>query len=184
MKATRIPLPNFQVPALVERDLIYLDSRQFAGRWIALCFLPYVGLVEAAFLDHKAEAFGQVGAALLIVCSGARPLQRLWSDRTVKPRTPLLADPLGRLHRSFGVPVNRMPARCQTFLIDPAGVVRFPLIHDFTERGLSVLHEVVVLSQAQDTGGLAARTCTLDSRKLTIDTESHVVLLQRSKSRI
>lgn len=144
------PSPRFRAPALVEGQLAYLTSKQFTGRWTALCFLPYVGLVEPNFLDHQADRFRQIDTALLVVSSGARPLHRLWIDRPAKPRAPLLADPLGRLHRSFGVTVAQMPVRCQTFLIDRAGLLRFHLVHDFTDRGLCALQEILQMSQTQD----------------------------------
>ena len=40
-----------------------------------------------------------------------------------------------------------------TFLIDRDALLRFHLIHDFTDRGLDALHEIVTLSQAQSSGG-------------------------------
>lgn len=141
----------FRTPALIDRQLTYLSSTQFAGRWTALCFLPYVGIVEPDFLDHQADHLGQIDTTLLIVSSGTRPLHRVWLDQPTTARTPLLYDPLGRLHRSFGVAPAQIPVRCQTFLIDRAGLLRFHLVHDFTDRGLDALHEIVTLSQTRDT---------------------------------
>lgn len=165
MKRIGAPSPSFRAPALVEGRLTYLGSTQFAGRWTAICFLPYVGIVEPDFLDHQADRLDRIDTTLLIVSSGTRPLHRLWLDRPTKPRTPLLYDPLGRLHRSFGVAVAQIPVRCQTFLIDRTGLLRFHLVHDFTERGLDALHEIVMLSQAQDAGRLAARDTIADARE-------------------
>lgn len=165
MKRIGAPSPSFRAPALVEDRLTYLGSTQFAGRWTAICFLPYVGIVEPDFLDHQADRLDRIDTTLLIVSSGTRPLHRLWLDRPTKPRTPLLYDPLGRLHRSFGVAVAQIPVRCQTFLIDRTGLLRFHLVHDFTERGLDALHEIVMLSQAQDAGRVAARDTIADARE-------------------
>lgn len=176
MKQTGTLSLNFRVPALAEKELIYLDSKQFAGRWVALSFLPNLGLMESAFLDHQAEIFGQIDTALLMVSSGARPLHR-WLNCPMKPRVPLLADPLGRLHRSFGVTVAHLPARCHTFLIDRAGILRFHLIHDFTDRGLSALHEIVTLSQAQETGRVTARDTIADTREEVLKSSPHLVWL-------
>ncbi|MBI4002943.1 MAG: hypothetical protein HY348_14330 [Nitrospira defluvii] len=159
------PSPGFRVPALVAGTLIYLDSTQFIGRWTALCFLPYVGIVEPDFLHHQTDRLDRIDTTLLIVSSGTRPLHRIWIDRPTKPRTPLLYDPLSRLHRSFGVAPAQIPVRCQTFLIDRAGVLRFHLVHDFTDRGLGALHEIVTLSQSQDTGGVAATDTIAGARE-------------------
>lgn len=143
------PTLHFRAPALIEGRLTYLGSKQFAGRWTALCFLPYVGIVEPGFIDRQADGLGGLETTLLIVSSGARPLHRVWMDRPTRPRTPLLYDPLNRLHRTFGVDPLRTPVRCQTFVIDRAGVLHFHLIHDFTDRGLCAVQEIVLLSQAR-----------------------------------
>ena len=165
MKRIGAPSPSFRTPALVDGQLTYLGSTQFAGRWTALCFLPYVGIVEPDFLDHQADRLDQLDTTLLIVCSGTRPLHRMWLDRSTTACTPLLYDPLCRLHRSFGVPPAQIPVRCQTFLIDRAGILHFHLVHDFTDRGLSALHEIVTLSQSQNIGGAAARNAIADARE-------------------
>jgi alkyl hydroperoxide reductase subunit AhpC len=159
------PSPSFRAPALVAGTLTYLGSTQFIGHWTALCFLPYVGIVEPDFLDHQADHLDRIDTTLLIVSSGTRPLHRLWLDRPATARTPLLYDPLCRLHRSFGVPPAQIPVRCQTFLIDRAGILRFHLVHDFTKRGLGALHEIVTLSQSQDTDGVAARDTIANARE-------------------
>ena len=72
---------------------------------------------------------------------------------------------MSRLHRAFGVASAQTQVRCQTFLIDRAGLLRFHLIHDFTDRGLSALQEIVTLSQSQDTGGVAATDTIVDARE-------------------
>jgi peroxiredoxin (alkyl hydroperoxide reductase subunit C) len=159
------PAPSFRAPALVAGQLTCLGSTQFTGRWTALCFLPYVGIVEPDFLDHQADNLDRIDTTLLIVSSGTRSLHRMWLDRLTTPRTPLLYDPLSRLHRSFGVAVTQIPVRCQTFLIDRAGLLRFHLIHDFTDRSLSTLQEIVTLSQSQDRGGVAATDTIADARE-------------------
>ncbi|MGQ0810263.1 MAG: hypothetical protein ACT4OO_03445 [Nitrospiraceae bacterium] len=153
MKRIGSSLLSFRAPALVAGTVTYLGSTQFSGRWMALCFLPYAGIVEPDFVDRQADHLDLIDTTLLIVSSGIRPLHRVWIERPTRPRTPLLYDPLGRLHRTFGVAPARLPVRCQTFLVDRASVLRFHLVHDFTERGMSALHEIVQLSQAQDTAG-------------------------------
>lgn len=155
---TRIgnPLPGFRAPALIDGRLAYLDSTQYAGRWMALCFLPYVGIVKPDFIDRQATDLDRLDTTLLIVSSGTRPLHRVWLDRQQPPRTPLLYDPLSRLHRTFGVAPARIPVRCQTFLIDGAGILRFHLIHDFTERGLAALEEMLAMYQAEQGVGFSS----------------------------
>ncbi len=174
--------PGFRVPALVEGQFTYLDSKRYVGRWQALCFLPYPSLLDPACLDGQATLFEQLDTTLLIVNSGTRPLPLLWINCPVKPRTPVLADPLGRLHRFYGVTVAQMPARCHTFLVDRAGTLRLHLIHDFTDHGLSAVQEMVTLSQAQDTGSVAARNTIADRREETPNAASHLVSLRPSST--
>jgi alkyl hydroperoxide reductase subunit AhpC len=141
---------------LIEGRLVLLDSTQFAGRMVALCFLPYVSIVDPDFLDRQADDLDGIGTTLLIVSSGTRPLHRVWMDRQAKPCTPLLYDPLRRLHRAFGVPPVRMPVRCQTFLIDCWGFLRFHVIHDFTDRGLTLLQETLTRIRERISGHTTA----------------------------
>jgi alkyl hydroperoxide reductase subunit AhpC len=157
------PAPSFRAPALVAGTLTYLGSTQFIGRWTALCFLPYVGIVEPDFLDHQADNLDRIDTTLLIVSSGTRPLHRIWLDRPTAPHTPLLYDPLSRLHRSFGVVPAQIPVRCQTFLIDRAGLLRFHLVHDFTDRGLAALQEILTMSQSQDSEKVTATRSEQDA---------------------
>lgn len=138
---------NFQGPALVEGELTYLHAARYADRVVALCFLPYIGLVSAEMIDRQAERFQGIEAALVIVASGARPLHRVWIGHREKPLAPVLADPCGRLHRLFGVAVADPARRCHTFVIDRTGVLRLRVSHDFMEHDLTVLRELIHASQ-------------------------------------
>lgn len=142
--------PRFRVPALANGHLSdYFDSVLFRGRWVALSFLPYVGVIDITFFNRQAETFKQIDTVLLIVNSGSRPLHRLWIGCAEKPRIALLADPLGRLHRSFGITAIPPHAKCRTFLIDSEGILRLHVSHDFNEAGLSALREVIASSRTR-----------------------------------
>ena len=138
---------NFHAPALVGRQLTYLHGQQFAGRYVALCFLPYAGVLSAEIIDGHSEQFDRVDATLLIVGSGPGPLHRLWTDQSEKPWTPVLVDPCGRLHRSFGVAVTEFPGRCHTFVIDRVGILRLRVSHDFVNGDMEALRKIVGLTQ-------------------------------------
>lgn len=148
MKRNGMYVLNFQSPALVGGRLTYLHGEQFAGRVVALCFLPYAGILSADAIDRHAARFQQIGATLLIVSSGARPLHRLWIDQSEKPWTPVLADPCGRLQRSFSVAVTHFAPRCHTFVIDRGGILRLRMSHDFVDGDLDTLCKIVGLSQS------------------------------------
>ena len=71
---------DFQSSALVGRQLTYLRATQFAGQLMALCFLPYAGVVACETFDHQAERFQRIDATMLIVSSSALPFHRKWAE--------------------------------------------------------------------------------------------------------
>ncbi|MEW6542599.1 MAG: redoxin domain-containing protein [Nitrospirota bacterium] len=150
--------PRFRVPALIQGAMTYIDSALFQGRWVALCFPPSLGLIESVFLDRQSEAFSKADATLLATIPDTPTLLSSWCSQFGKLRVPLLADPLGRLRRSYGMARTSRAARCQTFLIDPAGLFRFHLVHDLNGRGMAAILEIVGASQRPDT------RCSVGSR--------------------
>jgi alkyl hydroperoxide reductase subunit AhpC len=148
MKRNGMYALDFHGPALVDGDVTYLHGRRYEAKIVALCFLPDVSRVSTKVIDRQAQRFEDIGVALLFVASGARPLHRMWIGRQNKPCTPVLADPCGRLHRSFGVDSASPSRRCHTFVIDGSGVLRLCVSHDFTERDLTLLLELIVSSQS------------------------------------
>jgi len=147
MKRNGMYALDFHSPALVGGDLTYLCGTRYVNRVVALCFLPYFGLLSTEEIDRHATRFDEVGATLLIVSSGVRPLHRLWVGQPGKPSTPVLSDLCGRLHRSFGVAAAaERSARCHTFMIDRKGILRLRVAHDFVDRDMEMLRKIVGLT--------------------------------------
>jgi len=137
------PSPPFRLPALVEGTLTYLDSARFKGRCVALCFLPPLGLLESAVLERYSPIFDQQKADLLGIVPENAFFSGTW-HRWIWPNgLILLSDPLGRLSRSFGVSHRPAPSRCQSFVIDPEGILRYHLVHDLNGRGMRALLEIL-----------------------------------------
>src|SRR5574341_1865159 len=107
----------FRLPGLVHGSLTYIDSRQFRGEWIVLCFLPRVGFLEALILDGHAPAFAREATLPLAVGFDPRAFAGSCSGSMAKLRVPILADPLRRLHRAYGIGGKSAPGRCRSFLI-------------------------------------------------------------------
>jgi len=145
MKQNGMQVLNFHVPALVERELIYLRGTRFLGQLVALCFLPYAGLIAADEIDYQARQFEKIGGTLVLVGSGACPLHRLWIDEAESPRAAVLADPCGQLHRLFGVAVSDRSPRCHTLVIDREGTLRLRVTHDFVDGDLETLRGIMAL---------------------------------------
>ena len=61
----------------------------------------------------------------------------------------VLADPCGRLHRSFGVIVAEPSLHCHTYIIDREGILRLYVSHDFLNHDLDILRKIVEVDRVQ-----------------------------------
>lgn len=139
--------PSFRLPAWVNGDLTYADSDDFAGRWLALSFVPSLGLLEVLFLDRQRPRLSQLGTTWLIVPPHAWTFDHLPSGTLEAIRLCIGTDPLSRLHHAYGLPRVMAPGRCQSWLVDPDGIVRFQIVHDLNGRGLNALLELLEACQ-------------------------------------
>lgn len=147
MKRNGMYALDFHGPALVGGALTYLRGMRYVNSIVALCFLPYAGLLSPGEIDRQAARFEEIGATLLIVSS--RPLHRLWIGQPGKPNTPVMADLCGQLHRAFGVAATERSARCHTFMIDRKGVLQLRVTHDFVDGDLETLRKIVGLTDVR-----------------------------------
>ncbi len=123
-------VPRIGLMALVGGRLTYLDPTALPERWLALCFLSSPTASNMTYLNAQAEAFSRDGAALLVVLTDISLLRFAQHEGIQAFTVPLLTDPLNRMHRSFGVPVNAPSSTAVTFLIDPLRVLRSQIAHD------------------------------------------------------
>jgi alkyl hydroperoxide reductase subunit AhpC len=145
----------FNIPAVINGDLLYLHPQQLKGRWVALCFVPRLGLIEATVLDHQGKILEEAGGLLLVVPVGTKSLHAFQPAYVDHAHFVILGDPLGRLQRLYGGPIVLPPTRCQTFLIDPNGFFRLYLAHSVNDWGRGVLTEVLRTYQWQEAAALA-----------------------------
>ncbi len=137
-------VPFCRIPALVEGGLQYVELGQFRPRWVLLCFLPRLTQVEATIL-HRQAAFGFLAeseVSLVAVGPETTILHESWTRQIGGLRLVILADPLCRLHRTFGVEPATASRRCQSFVIDPEGILQFLMVHDLNGCGISALAEI------------------------------------------
>lgn len=139
--------PPFRIPAWMEGNLTYADSNDFAGRWLALSFVHSLGLLETLFLDRQRPRVSQLGTTWLIIPPETWSFAQLPPGTLEAVRISIMTDPLGRLHRGYGITQMVPPGRCQSWLIDPDGIVRFHLVHDLNGRGLSAFLELLEACQ-------------------------------------
>ncbi len=150
------PAPHFRAPALVGGNLLLLDSTGLRGRSFTLCFLPPLGLLERAVLEHGVQDFEAEKAFFLGVVDEGALFFGPWQKDLWPRGLTLTADPLGRLSRSFGMPRSRPPARCQSFVVDALGILRYHLVHDLNGRGMSALLEILKACRSGKTPQLDA----------------------------
>lgn len=145
------PSPQFRLPALVDGQLALVDLAHFRTQWVVLCFIPRLEMVEAVFLDRHVDAFHKQGVSFLAISPKPEPLHEGWIKQFGTLSVPIVADPLRRLRRRYRIAAMETPPRCQTFLIDPEGLLRFHLVHDFNGRGMSAILEIFCANRTQDT---------------------------------
>lgn len=148
MRIGHSAIPRMRVPALLKGQMILFDSTSLRGQWSIITRLPPFEFGEAIFLNQFQRTVQKDGAMLL----GLLPFGDLFLDARLPKakilRIPLLADPLQRLRRVLGLAGEPFTNRCQSYVIDPQGVIRYHLVHQLNWRGLSFLIEI--LNHCQD----------------------------------
>jgi alkyl hydroperoxide reductase subunit AhpC len=141
------PVPHFRAPALAGGNLLLLDSTGLRGRSFTLCFLPPLGLLERAALEHRVQDFEAENAFFLGVVDEGALFFGSWQKDLWPRGLTLTADPLGRLSRSFGVSRYQATDRCRSFVIDATGALRYHLVHELNDRGMNAALEILKASQ-------------------------------------
>lgn len=154
MKRIGEPAFTFRLPAIVDGGLGSIDPSHLHGQWVALSFVPHLGRFEIDLFDRQGQLMEELGASLLVVPLETQALQREECVRIGAVHFTVLGDPLGRLRRLYGGVTTQSWGRAQTFLIDPEGRLRFPLVHSLSERGMGVLTELLQAHQDQEIAAL------------------------------
>ena len=140
-------VPLLRTPAFMQGALTLFDLSAYRHRWLALCSLPNFGLLEATLLDRQRDDFDREGTSLLALCPDAPTFHASWIRQTPHVRVPILADPLGRLHRLLGIGRESVHGHCGSVLIDPSGVLRCRLAHTLNGRGINAIKEALIANQ-------------------------------------
>jgi len=149
MRIGHSTIPCMRVPALLKGQMILFDLASLQGQWSIICRLPPFEFGEAIVLNQFQRTVQKESAMLLDML----PFGYLFLDSRLPNakilRIPLLADPLQRLRRIFGLTGEPFTNRCQSYVIDPQGVIRYHLVHQLNWRGLSFLIEILNYCQDQ-----------------------------------
>ena len=138
-----------RVPALLQSKVTYFDLSDLKGKWSMICCLPPFDFGEAVFLNQYHRAVQKERTMLLGMLPFSDPVLDPCLPKAKALRIPLLADPLQRLQRLFGLVGKPFTNSCQSFVVDPTRVIRYHLIHQLNWRGLAFLMEILKHCQDQ-----------------------------------
>jgi len=132
------PAPDFAAEAFHEGKIKKVSLKQFKGRWVVLAFYPadftFVCPTELSELADYYPEFKKAGAEVLSVSTDTVFVHKAWHDASAtirKIKFPMVADPTREICKSYGTLIeNEGISRRATFIIDPAGVVKWFEMHD------------------------------------------------------
>lgn len=160
---------TFQFPAVIDGEVSYIGPEEFLGRWLFLSFVPTFEKSDNSLWNRQGKELAKLGAALLVVPSETQMGKRRRSASLEHMYFTVVGDPLSRLQRLYGGSTTQSAGRGRTFLVDPAGSLRFHLVHSLTDQGMRILTEVLLAHQDMDTGSRCnGSRLTHDPRRLSI----------------
>lgn len=156
--------PDFSMEAVMPSGAFgTLRLSDYREKWLILFFYPrdftFICPTEIRAMSESHEAFRSLGAEVLGVSTDSKHSHRAWIA-TPPERSglgaleyPLASDPLHAVTREYDVYEEDEGAAMRgLFIIDPAGVVRYQVVHD-DNVGRNV-EEVLRVLQALQMGGL------------------------------
>ncbi len=130
-------IPDFAIEAYYNDEFRQIKLTDYNGKWMALVFYPadftFICPTELAELAEKYEDFKKIGAEILSVSTDTTFVHKAWHDSSPmikKIKFPMLADPTGKLAKTFGTYIEEEGLSLRgSFVIDPDGVLRAFEIH-------------------------------------------------------
>ena len=125
-------IPDLELRAFHNGEIKEISLSQYRGQWLVLLFYPAdFTFVCPTELEDAAGLYGQfkaAGAEILSVSTDTEYVHAAWhegSEAIGKVQYPMVADPTGRLSRTFGVYVEEAGLALRgTFIVDPDGQYR------------------------------------------------------------
>jgi alkyl hydroperoxide reductase subunit AhpC len=136
-------VPTFRAAAVCHGGVRYINSAEMNGMWAIVSFLPRPDSLHGRCMPAAAETLNEDDIRVLFV----QPGDSLFVVPPL-PKSMILIDPLGLLHRRFGIR-RASDLKCRSFVIDPEGILRFQLVHDLNGSGLTMLRELLVTTRSQ-----------------------------------
>lgn len=130
--------PDFSAQAFVNGEIKSINLSGYKGKWVVLFFYPadftFVCPTELGELADQYEALKKEGAEVISVSTDTAFVHKAWHDQSEtirKIRFPMLADPTGKVCKSYGTYIEEEGLSLRgTFIIDPKGILKAYEIHD------------------------------------------------------
>ena len=130
--------PDFKGDAFFENNIKKIGLSDYKGKWVILFFYPadftFICPTELGELADNYEKIRELNGEVISVSTDTAFVHKAWHDSSVtikKIKFPMLADPSGRIAKSYGVYIDEEGIALRgTFVIDPDGVVKACEIHD------------------------------------------------------
>jgi peroxiredoxin (alkyl hydroperoxide reductase subunit C) len=138
MVKTGQPIPEFELEAYHNDDIVKIKLSNYRGKWLVLLFYPadftFICPTELEEAAQYYEEFRKLGAEIISVSTDTVYAHKAWHDSSPairKIRFPMAADPTGKLCREFGTYIEEAGLSLRgTFVIDPDGVLKASDVHD------------------------------------------------------
>lgn len=130
--------PEFTSDAFHINDIKKISLSDFRGKWVVLFFYPadftFVCPTELGELADSYAQFKALDAEIISVSTDTAFVHKAWHDNseTIKKiQFPMLADPTGKVCRSYGTYIEDEGLALRgTFIIDPEGMLKAYELHD------------------------------------------------------
>ncbi len=131
-------VPNFATKAYHEGKFKEIKLSDYAGKWVIMVFYPadftFVCPTEIEEYADNYKKFQAEHAEILTVSTDTEHTHKAWHDISKavgKVTFPMVADPTGRISRTFGTYIEDSGLALRgTFIIDPDGVLKTIEIND------------------------------------------------------
>ncbi|PIZ98905.1 MAG: peroxiredoxin [Candidatus Komeilibacteria bacterium CG_4_10_14_0_2_um_filter_37_10] len=132
---TKLPELDFEI--FLNESISKTSFQEFKNKWLILFFYPadftFVCPTELSQLADFYGEFQKEGAEVLSVSTDTAFVHKAWHDHSesiAKIKFPMVADPTGKLSRSFGVYLaDEGLALRGSFIVDPDGVIQAYEVH-------------------------------------------------------
>jgi len=163
-------LINQKAPAFIEdafitelNEIKKISLLGYKGKWIVLFFYPadftFVCPTELGDLADNYEKFKTLNTEIISVSTDTAFVHKAWHDNseTIKKiKFPMLADPAGRVCKSYGTYINEEGLSLRaTFIIDPEGKIKAYEFHnnDIGRNTEELLRKIQATQFVEEHGG-------------------------------